>query len=264
MKNSSVNVQGNFNNDIVGSGSNAPFDPLNQHTIRVFGSGTDYLTLPTSTIEEIIASGYQDDTPSRHLGRFIQEINAGAASATDMQVALIYKPDRFSRGGDHESFLDAGFPGIRFTEPQEDFYHQHQDPRVRDGVVYGDNIEFVDFNYTARVGKVNFLSIWSIANAPATPTNFTYSPNIGFLATSESTPVSYLENIIQFYWNTEPVDPLLSYYEIVWRPMASQQVSSLDLVKEAWTNLNSGLICSMLEPKTKQFFLSAKTMRFSV
>ena len=141
-----------------------------------------------------------------------------------MEVALIYKPDRFHRGGDHESFLTAGFPGIRFTEPQEDFYHQHQDPGTRDGVVYGDEIEYVDFEYTARVGKVNLLSLWSIANAPATPSNFTYDSAIGFLASSLSTPASYLENIIKLYWNTEPVDPLLDYYEIVWRGMASQQV----------------------------------------
>jgi hypothetical protein len=224
VKNTSVNVQGNFNDDIVGSGSNAPFDPLNQHTIRVFGAGTDYLTLPAAIVEEIISTGYQDDTPSRHLGRYVQEVNAGAADVTEMEVALIYKPDRFHRGGDHESFLAAGFPGIRFTEPQEDFYHQHQNPGTRDGVVYGDEIEYVDFEYTARVGKVNLLSLWSIANAPATPSNFTYDSAIGFLASSLSTPASYLENIIKLYWNTEPVDPLLDYYEIVWRGMASQQV----------------------------------------
>ncbi|TAQ83136.1 hypothetical protein B7494_g8539 [Chlorociboria aeruginascens] len=230
MKNASVNVQANFNDDIVGSGSNAPFDSLNQHTIRVFGAGTDYLFLPSdqsSLIDEIIATGYQDDTPSRHLGRYIQEVNAGAASTTEMEVALIYKPDRFSRGGDHESFLEAGYPAVRFTEPQEDFYHQHQDPRTEDGIVYGDDIQFVDFDYTARVGKVNLLCLWSIANAPATPSNFTYDTEIGFLASSQSTPPNYLDNVIKLYWNTEPADPLLDYYEVVWRPLASQQTTEL-------------------------------------
>jgi hypothetical protein len=73
VKNASVNVQGNFNDDLVGSGSNAPFDPLNQHTIRIFGAGTDWLTtLPADVVAEIISTGYQDDTPSRHLGRFVQ------------------------------------------------------------------------------------------------------------------------------------------------------------------------------------------------
>ena len=140
-----------------------------------------------------------------------------------MEVALIYKPDRFFRGGDHESFLAAGFPAVRFTEPQEDFYHQHQDPRVQDGITYGDELAYVDSEYTARVGKVNLLTLWSIANAPATPSNFTYDTNIGFLASSLTTPASYLENKIRLYWNTQPVDPLIDHYEIVWRALASQQ-----------------------------------------
>jgi hypothetical protein len=248
VKNASVNVQANFNNDIVGSGSNAPFDPLNQHTIRIFGAGTDYLTLPANVIKEIISTGYQDDTLSRHLGRYIQEVNAGAAQVTDMQVALIYKSDRFFRGGDHESFLNAGFPAVRFTEPQEDFFHQHQDPRTVDGIVYGDEIEFVDFEYTAGVGKVNLLSLWSIANAPATPSNFTYDTNIGFLAASEDTPAYYLDNVIKFYWNTNLNDALLAYYEIVWRPLASQQVRlhtrHIHEGLNKWeTDMNSGRIC---------------------
>jgi hypothetical protein len=243
VKNASVNVQGNFNDDIVGSGSNAPFDPQNQHTIRIFGAGTDYLTLPAEIITEIITTGYQDDTPSRHLGRYVQEVNAGAANTTDMDVALIYKPDRFHRGGDHESFLKAGFPGIRFTEPQEDFYHQHQDPRTQDGVIYGDEIDYVDFNYTARVGRVNLLSLWSIANAPATPSNFTYDVSIGFLASSLTTPADYLENIIKLYWNTEPLDPLLDYYEIVWRSMSSQQACVPASSRAMKLICGSGRIC---------------------
>ena len=60
-----------------------------------------------------------------------------------MQVALIYRPDRYLRGGDHESFLEAGFPAVRFTEAVEDFFHQHQDPRVQDNITYGDLLEFV-------------------------------------------------------------------------------------------------------------------------
>jgi hypothetical protein len=220
-------VQGNFNDDIVGTGSNAPFDPLNQHTIRVYGSGTESLTLPADVIAEIISTGYQDDTPARHLGRFVQEVNAGAAQTTDMEVALIYKPDRFFRGGDQESFLGVGFPAVRFTEPEEDFFHQHQDPRTQDGIVYGDNADFVDFEYTARVGKVNLLSLWSIANAPRTPSNLTYDTVVGFLATSESTPPSDLENVVFLRWNTEPADPLLDHFELVWRAMSSQQVRLL-------------------------------------
>lgn len=226
LANSSVNVQANFNNDIVGSGSNAPYDPVNKHTIRLFTGGTSYLpTLPANILAEFEAEGYQDDTPSRHLARFIQEVNAGAAHTTDMQVAITYKPDRYGRGGDHMSFLRAGFPAVRFTEPQEDFYHQHQDPRVQNNITYGDEIEFVDFEYNARAGGVNLLSIWSAANAPGTPSNFTYDSLVGFLAQNRTTPDDWVENIITLYWDdaAKVEDPLRDHFEIVWRSMASQQ-----------------------------------------
>lgn len=109
LKNASVNVEANFNNDIVGTGNNEPFNPVNQHTIRLFGAGTDYLATSETYTEVLISIGGEqsrharantrvltvptgeNDTPARNLGRFVQEINAGAASATDMQVALIYR-----------------------------------------------------------------------------------------------------------------------------------------------------------------------------
>ncbi|KAJ5625065.1 Zn-dependent exopeptidase [Penicillium lagena] len=225
LKNASVNVEASFNNDIVGTGSNAPFNKLNQHTVRIYSGGTDILDLPEATIDEIISTGYQDDTPSRNMARFIQEVNAGAAHTTDMEVAILYKTDRFDRGGDHEPFLEVGFPAVRFTESNENFFHQHQDPREEDGVVYGDNIEFVDFDYTARVGKVNMLSMLSMANAPDLPKNFTYVPLYGFLASDEQAPVASLDNVVKLNWTTEPRDPLLDHFEVVWRSMSSQQVS---------------------------------------
>ena len=142
-----------------------------------------------------------------------------------MEVALTYKLDRNSRGGDHESFLDAGFPAVRFTEPQEDFFHQHQDVRVQDGHQYGDLIQFVDFDYNARVGRVNLLSILSAANAPATPSVFTYSVSEGILARNRTTPAETLTNHITLLYdaNAKAKDPLLDHLEVVWRPGASQQ-----------------------------------------
>ena len=81
-------------------------------------------------------------------------------------VRVVYREDRFLRGGDHEPFLDRGFPAARFTEPHENFAHQHQDVRVVNGVQFGDLIEFVDFDFTARVGRVNAATLWSLAQAP--------------------------------------------------------------------------------------------------
>jgi len=117
-------------------------------------------------------------------------------------VRAIYRPDRFLRGGDHLSFLSQGFPAVRFTEPHEDFKHQHQDTRVVDGIQFGDLIEFVDFDFTARVAKVNGAALWSLAQAPGTPKGAVVD-------------VSTLSNNSTLRWVADPhVD---AGYEVVWR-----------------------------------------------
>ena len=228
LKNASVNVEGNWNNDIVGTGTSEPFSPINNYTIRLFGASASYpLSISNDTdaldnLELLGEIGGENDSPARNLGRFIAEIAAGAAEYVNMQVALIYRSDRFLRGGDHESFLSAGFPAVRFTEAVENFAHQHQDPRTQNGTVYGDLIEFVDFEYTARVAKVNLASMWSAANAPAMPVNVSISTLVGFPAASESTPLFEVSNESQFNWNIGN-DPLVEGYELVWRTSGTQQ-----------------------------------------
>ena len=228
LKNASINVEGNWNNDIVGTGTSQPLSPINNYTIRLFGASAAY---PLSTLNQTGALnslellgeiGGQNDSPAQNLGRFIAEIAAGASQYVNMQVALIYRADRFLRGGDHESFLSAGFPAVRFTEAVEDFAHQHQDPRTQNGTVYGDLIDFVDFEYTARVARVNLASMWSAANAPAMPTNVTISETVGFPAPSGNTPLFELSNESQFAWDTGN-DPLVQGYELVWRTSGTQQ-----------------------------------------
>ena len=95
-------------------------------------------------------------------------------------VALVYRTDRFLRGGDHEPFLRQGYPAARFTEPHENFAHQHQDVRVdaATGVQFGDLIEFCDFDFIARVGRVNMAAAWSLAQAPGTPKNVTIDTSV--------------------------------------------------------------------------------------
>lgn len=223
LKNASANVEGNWNNDIVGTGSSAPFFPVNNYTVRLFGASLLYPNASTSALlQETDIIGGENDSPARNLGRFIAEIAAGASKYVDMQVALIYRPDRYLRGGDHESFLSAGFPAVRFTEAVEDFAHQHQDPRIQNGTVYGDLLQFVDFEYTARVARVNLASMWSAANAPALPTNVTISEVAGFPAVSESTPLEEITNESMFSWATGD-DPLVAGYELVWRPSGALQ-----------------------------------------
>ena len=233
LKNSSRNVEGNFNNDIVGTGASAPSAAVNNHTIRLFGASLLYpasTAVTASTLSNIGLIGGENDSPARNLGRFTAEIAAGASLQTDMQVALIYRPDRYQRGGDHESFLAQGFPAVRFTEAVEDFAHQHQDVRVQDGIQYGDLLKYVDFDYVARVARVNLAAMWSAANAPALPKNVTVSELVGFPAATESTPPEEITNDSQINWATGR-DSLVASYELVWRPSGALQ----------WTNsLNAG------------------------
>ncbi|KAF2768903.1 peptidase M28 [Teratosphaeria nubilosa] len=216
LKNASLNVEGNWNNDIVGTGTSQPFAPINNYTIRLFGASIFYPNVSTAALDnEIGIIGGWNDSPAQNLGRYIAEIAAGAARWVGMQVALIYRSDRYLRGGDHESFLAQGFPAVRLTEAVEDFAHQHQDPRVQDNITYGDLLEFVDFDCTSRVAKVNLASMWSAANAPAMPVNVTISEEI----TNDS----------QFAWATGN-DALVSSHELVWRPSGALQWSySLDV-----------------------------------
>lgn len=223
LKSAGYDVEGNWNNDIIGTGLSQPFSPINNYTVRLFGASIYYPNASTSEIEETygIIGGW-NDSPAQNLGRYIAEIAAGAAAYVGMQVALVYRPDRYLRGGDHESFLAEGFPAVRFTEAIENFAHQHQDPRTQDGIVYGDLLEFVDFDYTARVARTNLASMWSAANAPAMPKNVSISELVGFPALNESTPYEDITNDSNFCWITGK-DPLVASYELVWRPTGNLQ-----------------------------------------
>lgn len=198
LKAAGVDVQGMLDNDIVGSptgddGTTAPFD------IRMFAQG-----LPSSESSAQIALrgsiGGENDSPARELGRFIAEVSQN--SVTQMNVHPIYRTDRFLRGGDHMSFLLQGFPAVRFTEPQENFAHQHQDVRVENGIQFGDLTEFCDFDFIVRVARVNGAGIWSLAQAPGTPKNV-------------SLDISVLTNNSTLRWTEDASAD--GGYEIVWR-----------------------------------------------
>jgi hypothetical protein len=147
------------------------------------------------------STGGENDGPSRQLGRYVKEY--GENKSTKMEVRLIWRRDRFLRGGDQIPFLERGYSAVRFTEPNENFAHQHQDVRVEDGVQFGDLIEFVDFDYAARVTRVNVAALGSLALAPAQPKG-------ARILTSQ------LTNDTDLVWqaNTEPD---LAGYEVVWR-----------------------------------------------
>ncbi|MCT2586380.1 M20/M25/M40 family metallo-hydrolase [Actinophytocola gossypii] len=194
-----VDVQGMFTNDIVGS-STADDGTRDPRTVRLFAEG-----VPTDETEEEAAVrrsvGGENDSPSRQLARFVRTVADNRA--TGMDVRVIYRRDRYLRGGDHIGFLEQGYPAARFTEPHEDYAHQHQDVRVEDGKQYGDLIEFCDFGYMHRVAKVNAATLWTLANAPGTPKG-------------THVRTDNLTNDTVLVWE-RGTEPDLAGYEVVWR-----------------------------------------------
>jgi peptidase M28-like protein len=194
-------VQGMFTNDIIGSstGGNGIHNP---YTVRLFAEGvpTNETTSEANTRRAI---GGENDSPARQLARFIHSV--AEIPETGMHVQIVYRRDRFNRGGDHISFLERGFrSAVRFTEPNENFNHQHQDVRIDPdtGEQIGDLPQFVDFDYIARVAKVNAVALAALANAPGAPKNVRITSNLSYDAALR--------------WNAN-TEPDLAGYEVVWR-----------------------------------------------
>ena len=156
-------VEADLNNDIVGNSHGQ--DGVNDNgVVRVFSEGTKALETPEQAAKRRYNGG-EVDSPSRNLARFV----AGLAERTlvNFRVNMVYRTDRYGRGGDQVEFLEHGFPALRFTEPHEDYRREHQDLRTEQGVPYGDTIDRVDFDYLAQVTRLNAITLAALANAPA-------------------------------------------------------------------------------------------------
>jgi hypothetical protein len=198
-KQNNWNINGVLNMDIVGSslGGNGVRDA---RTIRLFSEGVPTSETPAETARRQ-AIGGENDGISRQLARYVKE--TGENRATRMNVKLIWRRDRFLRSGDQVPFLERGWPGVRFTEPNENYEHQHQDVRVEDGRQIGDLPEFVDFRYLARVTRVVGSSLAALARAPRAPGN-------------ARVIASQLTYDTELRWDPNP-EPDVAGYEVVWR-----------------------------------------------
>lgn len=193
-------VEGALNNDIVG-GNRTPGDTQqNPHTVRVFSEGVP-IVATDKDLRLLRALGGENDSPSRELARTIAEVGK-AYMPPSFQPTLIWRLDRYLRGGDHISFLQQGFNAVRFTEWREDFNHQHQNIRVENGIQYGDLPQFVDFDYIANVARLNAATLAELASAPPSPRDVK-------LETKE------LENNSTLAW--QPPTGRDVHYEVLWR-----------------------------------------------
>jgi hypothetical protein len=179
-------VQGMFSNDIVGASQAFDGTKPDPRTVRLFLEGVP-TNVTSGQISIMQAVGGENDGLSRQLGRFAQEV--APFSLTGMNIRLIWRRDRYLRASDHVSFQGQGYPAARFTEPRENFDHEHRNVEVINGVQFGDLLEFVDFEYVARVARVNAAVIWALATGPGTPKTLQIhtTPPTGFAGINTTT-----------------------------------------------------------------------------
>ena len=219
-----LRVEAMVTNDIVGSPV-GDFGQRDARQLRLFADGlTPLLRLALrapgarATAEDAQAfeevrqrleaqtrAGGTADLPTNQLGRHLKE--AGERYLPGFQVNLVQRPDRYLRGGDHLPFLARGYAAVRFTEPFENFRHQHQNVRVENGVQYGDLPEFVDPAYVADVARINIAGLATLALAPAPPANVRIE-------------VLQLGNDTTLRWDRN-AEPDLAGYRVVWRETGS-------------------------------------------
>lgn len=197
-----LDIEAVLNNDIVGDPS--PRGGRHDREIRVFSEG-----LPVGSTAEQAAAirglAAESDSPSRELARYVAEVARG--ERLEIAPQLIFRPDRFLRGGDHLAFNQAGYAAVRFTTVEENYDRQHQNVRRENGIDYGDVPARVDPQYLARVVRLNAAAALHLANAPAPPANVrVVTAELGY------------DTVLR--WSAPP-EPDLAGCEAVWRSTTS-------------------------------------------
>ena len=197
------NIEAVLNNDIVGGDRSPQQDPS---VVRVFSEGVP-LAAGDADLRLIRNLGGENDSTSREVARYVAEVARTYDSG--VKPMLVFRLDRYLRGGDHSAFNREGYPAVRFTEFREDYNHQHQNVRTENGVEYGDLTKFVNFDYIAAVARLNAATLASLASAPAPPAKV-------HLLTKE------LQNDSTLTWEPSPGGRATSY-EVLWRATTSAE-----------------------------------------
>ncbi len=203
-------IEAVLNNDIVGGDRTPGMTGQDPHVVRVFSEGIPATaTGDEKQIKLIRALGAESDSQSRELARYIAATSEQYLQPKSFEPMLVFRPDRFLRGGDQTSFNQQGYAAVRFTEFRENYNHQHQTLRTENGTEYGDLPKFVDYAYTANVARLNAAVLASLAAAPAPPANVR-------ILTKE------LQNDSTLVWDASP-GGLATGYEVLWRDTTAGQ-----------------------------------------
>lgn len=162
------NIEAVLNNDIVGGDKTPGATTQDPHIVRVFSEGIP-INASESELKLIRSVGGENDGASRQLARYIASVSKEYLPGGEFHPLVVFRRDRYLRGGDHTSFNEQGFAAVRFTEYRENYDHQHQNVRSENGVEYGDLPKFVDYDYVANVARLNAAALASLASAPAPP-----------------------------------------------------------------------------------------------
>ena len=193
------NIKGVLNNDMISNISGID-GVIDNSIVRVFSEGTR----ATETKEEARLrrfTGGEVDSPSRNLARYVKKM--GDQYLTNLDIMMVYRLDRYRRGGHHRPFNDVGMPGVRIMETHEHYDRQHQDLRTEDGIAYGDTMDGVDKHYAAKLTALNAVTLAGMAGAPPFPANVEASGAVS--------PSAKLE------WETPANADNLAGYRVHWR-----------------------------------------------
>lgn len=196
------NLEALLNNDIMGSNNSSETRIIDNTRLRVFSEGLSATLVRDTTgrMAQIRNFGTENDGKARTVARYLKEI--GERYVENLEVVMVYRNDRFLRGGDHTPFVNRGFAAVRITEMNENYEHQHQNVRTEAGVEYGDLAKFMDFEYLRKNTGVNLATLANLAKAPAIPQNVTVD-------------VRNLTNSTALYWKAPAVGKVRGYYVLM-------------------------------------------------
>jgi hypothetical protein len=160
------NIDAMLNNDIMGSNHSNETNIIENTKVRIFSEAFSVQDTGRA-FTNIRNLGLENDGRARQLARYVKEV--GERYVDNLEVMMIYRNDRFLRGGDHTPFVQKGYAAVRITEMNENYNHQHQDLRTEKGIVYGDLVEFMDFEYLRKNTALNLANLVNLAKAPGVP-----------------------------------------------------------------------------------------------
>jgi hypothetical protein len=234
------NIEAVLNNDIVGGDKTPGATTQDPHTVRIFSEGIP-MNASESELKLIRSLGGENDGASRQLARYIASVSKEYLPVGEFHPLVVFRRDRYLRGGDHTSFNEQGFAAVRFTEYRENYDHQHQNVRTENGFEYGDLPKFVDYDYVANVARLNAATLASLASAPTPPAKVRILTNA-------------LVNDSTLVWEASP-GGLATGYLVVWRDTGApdwQDAQSFGNVTQATVSISKdNVIFAVLATDTR-------------